>query len=742
MPDFRSGAARFRDAVLQARAAKQNRPSGPANARRLISSGTVNNRAQDTTENDAQLDPTVLDLGGVNMVAAFTDIGAAGYHLTGYAYSSSSGITWTDAGELPDSDVGDGGFPVLAHDKTSGAVYIATLGLGGDDQNIQVFKSTDLGHTFGSPVNGTPGFEGTGEFHDAPSLAVDNFAGAGQGNIYLCWTDFFGGGAEIRLTRSTDQGASFGPEFLESPVISTGGQGCSVVVSPNHQVYVFYYRGTANGRFRNGGDNKLFVRGSADFGVTFGAEVQVADLNTTAVNGDLQLKGGLLSDSFPRVAVNPIAARPYLYVVYNDDASPANTANDNGNVYYVYSKNNGATWSAPQAVSALVGDQFFPSIAFDQSERLLISFHSRNHDPSNLAFHRRGRPGKLSAAGAIAFNGAGFQLSPNSPVATEDGLYLGGRDAGGNTRISAIWSDNRIGNGFHLAQPDVRFAQINMPAATADLDVDVEMGNPNIPLTGETNLSVVATANGGTARDVFVNFVAPFGLKFQSHPPGDACTETYGGGFLACSLGTIPSGQAKTTVVIVNGVYRAGSRTVTATGTTSSNDANAGNNSGSDIVNVNPTTVATATYSTGNIAVAIQDLGTVEVPLNVPHFGFASQIVARLRLNHTWDSELHISLVAPSGKTVDLSTANGGSDDNYGSGANNCSGTKTAFSDLAVTSITNASSPFAGTFKPEWPIRSVLAEQVNGEWKLRVEDRVGLDVGTIGCFQLLITRVP
>ena len=219
------------------------------------------------------------------MVAAWNDSGSccASGHLTGFGSSINTGMSFIDRGALPSSAEGDAGDPVLASHDSSNSIYLSTIGFN-TGENIQVFRSSNGGTSFGAPVNGTPGFAASGDFQDKGWMAVDNAAGSGDGNVYLCWTRFISaGGAEIRMTRSTDAGASFTPS--QGELVSDGGQGCFVVVGPAHEVYVFYYRGTGTGG--QGDDNRLFVRKSIDQGVSFGSETEVADLATTSVNGDL-----------------------------------------------------------------------------------------------------------------------------------------------------------------------------------------------------------------------------------------------------------------------------------------------------------------------------------------------------------------------------------------------------------------------------------------------------------------------
>ncbi|MEP6817517.1 MAG: sialidase family protein [Marmoricola sp.] len=212
-------------------------------ARLQISQTSVNNPGADATAQDTQSETSVAAIGS-GVTVAYNDSASfnANNQFTGYARSGNNGLSFADRGALPASPEGDGGDPVLAADQSAGVVYMATLGFT-TGHNIQVFKSTDGGVTFAAPVNGTPGFGVTGEFQDKNWTTVDNFAGTGQHNVYLCWTRFGAGGQEeVRLTRSTDSGATFGPTL--GTLVSTGGQGCFVTVSTDHSVSMFYYRGT------------------------------------------------------------------------------------------------------------------------------------------------------------------------------------------------------------------------------------------------------------------------------------------------------------------------------------------------------------------------------------------------------------------------------------------------------------------------------------------------------------------
>lgn len=140
--------------------------------------------------------------------------------------------------------------------------------------------------------------------------------------------------------------------------------------------------------------------------------------------------------------------------------------------------------------------------------------------------------------------------------------------------------------------------------------------------------------------------------------------------------------------------------------------------------------------SSGNVAVTIPDLTTVEVPIEVNVNGVVNNPSVNVRINHTFDGDLEIRLVHPDGTTVLLSDNRGSSGVNFGTGANDCSGTHTVFNDAAATAISAGTAPFAGSFRPEQPLAALNGKPTAGTWKLRVTDTANLDTGTIGCVQL------
>ena len=175
-------------------------------------------------------------------------------------------------------------------------------------------------------------------------------------------------------------------------------------------------------------------------------------------------------------------------------------------------------------------------------------------------------------------------------------------------------------------------------------------------------------------------------------------------------------------------------------GSTFTTTAHAGFSPNPDLTpgDVIPGATQTRTFTTGNISTPIPDNGTVSVPVNVPPTERILDVNASIRVNHTWAEDLDISLSHPDNTTIDLSSDNGSSGDNYGSGANSCAGTPTVFDDEAATSITAGTAPFAGSYQPEQALSAFDGKTMNGTWNFRFVDDESLISGTVYCATLII----
>lgn len=108
----------------------------------------------------------------------------------------------------------------------------------------------------------------------------------------------------------------------------------------------------------------------------------------------------------------------------------------------------------------------------------------------------------------------------------------------------------------------------------------------------------------------------------------------------------------------------------------------------------------------------IYSLKVTGLPTRIdPAFGLEKVCV---NIQHTWDNDLAIYVVAPNGAVADLARRNGDGDDNY---------TNTCFSAMGESSINDGTAPFTGTYKPEVPFGGFNnGQNPNGTWKLVVVD--------------------
>jgi hypothetical protein len=393
---------------------------------------------------------------GYNDSESFNFAGSSS-KFTGFSVSTDGGNTFTDEGTLPTNPNGDLGDPVLARDNSTGTIYFATLAFSSFSGTpaIQVFRSTDGGNTFLAPTNAAPGLPSS-DFPDKDWLTVDNFAGTGQHNVYVTFTDFGFHPTNLSFTKSTDGGGTWGPSG--GTTLATGNvQGSYVTVGPDHTVYVFWLDG-------NNANERILMRKSTDQGATFAPAVTVATLLTHGTDGDLGL-GGFRSNAFPHVAVNPVNGD--LYVAYNDRTSGV----DRANIYFTQSTDGGASWSSPVQVNddATLTDQYQPVIAVKPNgTQLFMGWYDRRLDLNNFLIDTFGAVANVNTAThAVTFE-PNFRITTQSfrPVFGVDFVvnssYMGDYDTASadNTNFYFTWGDNRLQTTGGVFNPDVRFSRL------------------------------------------------------------------------------------------------------------------------------------------------------------------------------------------------------------------------------------------------------------------------------------------
>ncbi len=130
-----------------------------------------------------------------------------------------------------------------------------------------------------------------------------------------------------------------------------------------------------------------------------------------------------------------------------------------------------------------------------------------------------------------------------------------------------------------------------------------------------------------------------------------------------------------------------------------------------------------------------------EVTLSVEENGTIESVQLGLRFDHTYVADLNISLVHPDGTEVLLARRNGGSQNNYGTGDQDCSGNLAYFTDSAAESISDRTPPYVGESRPREALSAFNGKSTSGDWKLKILDDWDWDEGTFFCARLILEPV-
>lgn len=132
--------------------------------------------------------------------------------------------------------------------------------------------------------------------------------------------------------------------------------------------------------------------------------------------------------------------------------------------------------------------------------------------------------------------------------------------------------------------------------------------------------------------------------------------------------------------------------------------------------------------ASSDVPKGIVDNATVASTITFSETGTVKRVTMLLNITHSFDGDLDISLKGPDNTTIDVSSDNGSSLDNY---------TNTVFHDACPT-IVNGTAPFTGCFAPEQALASFVGKPVNGVWTLQVADDASLDTGTVTGWSLAL----
>lgn len=141
-------------------------------------------------------------------------------------------------------------------------------------------------------------------------------------------------------------------------------------------------------------------------------------------------------------------------------------------------------------------------------------------------------------------------------------------------------------------------------------------------------------------------------------------------------------------------------------------------------------------------SIAIPDPGAVTSSIPVSGLtGPIAKVDVLLQINHSYDSDLAATLVAPDGTTVNLFNHDGQNGQNFGTACGSDT-TETIFDDYAVTGIGDGVAPFQSSFRPLNPLSAFNGKTGtnvnNAKWFLHVSDNAVGNSGILNCWSLRI----
>jgi hypothetical protein len=276
----------------------------------------------------------------------------------------------------------------LAFDST-GRLFWSYLQDPGVSVVVQQVSPT-TGALIGTPV--TVNAAGSTNNDKAWLAADSNPASPFKDNLYIVWNDFgLSSNAPVKFARSTDHGANW---TVMSGTMSGAAEGFTwpseVDVGPNGDVWAAWHTNTIG----TGTNGEIRMRRSTDGGATFGPEIipfpaGTADIQLNSGSAEYsapvppriyKFKGWLQGSVQPRILADP--ARPgniYVVSVTNPNHSYANDGSPDGDpsdIVIARSTDEGATWTRSTIGTPNDGQlEIMPAAAIDQNGNMAVTWY-------------------------------------------------------------------------------------------------------------------------------------------------------------------------------------------------------------------------------------------------------------------------------------------------------------------------------------------------------------------------------
>lgn len=148
-------------------------------------------------------------------------------------------------------------------------------------------------------------------------------------------------------------------------------------------------------------------------------------------------------------------------------------------------------------------------------------------------------------------------------------------------------------------------------------------------------------------------------------------------------------------------------------------------------ITIDVDTAGSEDFTAGNLTpTPIPASGLIESTIFIADGRTITDVDVRLNIEHSYVGDLRISLVGPTGATVQLINRRGGSGQNF---------TGTVLNQQAATPIAVGAAPFTGSYRPEQTLNAFNNTAAAGVWTLRIEDLRAGDAGTLLSWALDLT---
>jgi subtilisin family serine protease/subtilisin-like proprotein convertase family protein len=135
------------------------------------------------------------------------------------------------------------------------------------------------------------------------------------------------------------------------------------------------------------------------------------------------------------------------------------------------------------------------------------------------------------------------------------------------------------------------------------------------------------------------------------------------------------------------------------------------------------------TFSSDDVNKRINDRTRTISVLQITENLSIADLNVTLNLNHTYDRDLRITLVAPDGTQRRLVNRRGGSGDNF---------INTVLDDEAALAISQGTAPFTGSYRPEQSLSGFDGKSTAGTWQLWIDDVDRFDTGWLNSWSITV----